>query len=194
MSSSSNQTWIYEFGDVQWQDIKHLHSQTRTTKQNEINTNIVIQNTNQTRFVLLKLGPPHQPYVSVQEDMSDHSVVHSSWVSFNHCHQSTKLDLFPCGGEIGPSQTCHGTPQAWLLVGASQPSRSQDPKVANVSRTIYEAHNCSRIWLALYFEIHSTHHLYFSRIAQSHKEMVYAVFTRILVLLWMLGSSSKPSE
>jgi hypothetical protein len=62
----------------------HLHSQTRTTKQIEINTNIAIQNINGTRFVSPKFGSPCESYVFIEEAMSDHSEEHSSRVSFNY--------------------------------------------------------------------------------------------------------------
>ena len=106
---------------------------------------------NETWYLFTKVWTPTWVILFVEEAMSDNSVAHSSQASFNHYPWSTKLDPFPCGGEIKPSQTCHGTHNPWLLAGDSKSFRIQDPRVTNANHEILDLPQVLKSSLALFY-------------------------------------------
>lgn len=96
IEQSPAQTWLlgFQLSLQGCSGLKGLCYNIYTCKQTqpkkiEANTNISNWNARDTIFVLLKFGLPWV-LLFVEEAMSDHFGVHSSWVSFNH--KSTTLD------------------------------------------------------------------------------------------------------
>jgi hypothetical protein len=113
-------------------------------------TNIQSKAQRRQGIVSPKFGFPLEPYVSIEEAVSDHLQSNSSRVSFSHFLQSTDMISSLAETRLGPSQTSHGSPQAWKLIGQRLAIYKALPsRVIDASRMNDKNHMCSRIWLLI---------------------------------------------